>query len=143
MKTVDMIIAYETGELEAEDTLKLFARLVKNGQAWSLQGSYGRTAQSLIDEGYISKEGKILKKEDKGGKKMKHLLLSCETILPNDYPIHGGYVYIGDMRFFVNNILVRGTVADLKREYKLKEIRICDTFGHRNLKIGDELTTEI
>ena len=74
---------------------------------------------------------------------MKHLLLSCETILPDDYPIYGGYVYIGDMKFFVNNILVRGTVADLKREYKLKEIRKCDIFGHKEAEMGDELTREI
>lgn len=74
---------------------------------------------------------------------MKHLLLSRETILPDDYPIYGGYIYIGDMKFFVNNILVRGTVADLKREYKLKEIRRCYIFGHKSLCIGDEATTEL
>jgi len=60
-KLVDMIIAYETGELPTEDTLELFAKLVKTGRAWSLQGHYGRTAQTLIDEGYISKKGEILK----------------------------------------------------------------------------------
>jgi hypothetical protein len=58
---VDYIIAYESGELAAEKTLKLFAALIKSGQAWSLQGCYGRTAQGLIDGGYISKEGNILK----------------------------------------------------------------------------------
>lgn len=70
---------------------------------------------------------------------MKHLLLSTETILPNDYPIYGGYIYIGDMKFFVNDILIRGTVKDLKKEYKLKEIRRCDIFGHKQAKIGDTL----
>jgi len=59
---IDMIIAYENGELPAEDTLKLFAELVRTGQAYSLQGHYGRVATQLIEEGYISKEGKILKK---------------------------------------------------------------------------------
>ena len=58
---VDKIMAYETGELEAEDTLKLFADLIRTGQAFSLQGSYGRTASGLIEGGYISKKGKILK----------------------------------------------------------------------------------
>ena len=61
MGIVDMIIAYEGGELEAEKTLELFAELIRSGQAWSLQGCYGRTAHSLIEGGYISKEGKILK----------------------------------------------------------------------------------
>ena len=58
---VDKIMAYESGELEADKTLKLFAELIKTGQAWSLQGHYGRVARSLIDEGYISIKGKILK----------------------------------------------------------------------------------
>ena len=57
----DLIIAYETGELKPEHTLKLFAELIRTKQAWSLQGCYGRTAQGLIDEGYISKTGTILK----------------------------------------------------------------------------------
>ena len=61
-KKVDMIIDYESGELKAEDTLKLFAELIRTGQAWQLQGSiYGRPAEQLIEQGYISKEGKILK----------------------------------------------------------------------------------
>ncbi len=60
-KKIDMIIDYESGELKAEDTLKLFAELIRTGQAWTLQGHYGRTAQGLIEGGYIDKEGKILK----------------------------------------------------------------------------------
>ena len=58
---VDMIVDYETGDLPAEDTLKLFADLIKTGQCWTLQGHYGRTAQGLIDSGYIAKSGEILK----------------------------------------------------------------------------------
>lgn len=55
------IIAYESGELSAENTLVLFAELIKSGKAWSLQGSYGRTANELVKMGYISASGKILK----------------------------------------------------------------------------------
>lgn len=58
---INMIIAYESGELPAEDTLKLFAELIRTGQAWTLQGHYGRTSQGLIESGYINKKGKILK----------------------------------------------------------------------------------
>jgi len=58
---VDLIIAYENGELSDNDTLKLFSILIKDGLVWNLQGSYGRTATTLIDNGYISKEGKILR----------------------------------------------------------------------------------
>lgn len=50
---VGAIIAYESGELNHEETLELFQHLVNNGHAWSLQGSYGRTAKALIDAGLI------------------------------------------------------------------------------------------
>lgn len=59
MDLVDKIMAWESGELEGKETLELFAKLIENGQAWSLQGSYGRTANSLIEKGLISKEGII------------------------------------------------------------------------------------
>jgi len=60
MDKVDMIIAYECGELDDNGTLELFSNLIKSGQAWSLQGHYGRTARAIIEAGYISKDGEIL-----------------------------------------------------------------------------------
>jgi hypothetical protein len=45
------IIAFENGELEQDDLVILFQHLIDNGMAWSLQGSYGRTAVSLIQSG--------------------------------------------------------------------------------------------
>ena len=59
MDLINKIIAWESGELEGKETLELFAELIENGQAWSLQGCYGRTAKSLIEKGLISKEGLI------------------------------------------------------------------------------------
>ena len=58
---VGLIMDYESGELKAEDMLVLFAELVRTGQAWTLQGSYGRQATALIDAGYISTSGEVLK----------------------------------------------------------------------------------
>lgn len=57
---VGNIIAFESGELSADGTLKLFSHLVKTGQAWTLQGHYGRTAHALIQNGYLGPDGAIL-----------------------------------------------------------------------------------
>ena len=57
---VNMIVQYECGELDDNATLELFSELIKTGQAWRLQGHYGRTAKAIIDAGYISKDGEIL-----------------------------------------------------------------------------------
>lgn len=53
--SVSAIIAYESGELNEDETLELFQYLVNTGLAWSLQGHYGRTATALLDAGLVSK----------------------------------------------------------------------------------------
>jgi hypothetical protein len=58
MDQIDKIMAYENGELDEDETIELFQSLLDSGLAWQLQGHYGRTAQYLLDNGYIfSKEG--------------------------------------------------------------------------------------
>jgi hypothetical protein len=54
---VEGFCGYEPTE---QEQLQAWAHLIKTGAAWSLQGWYGRTAASLIDEGYIDTEGNIL-----------------------------------------------------------------------------------
>jgi len=51
MTLVDQIIAYECDELDFNDTIKLFQQLIDSGQAWQLQGHYGRVAMQMIEEG--------------------------------------------------------------------------------------------
>jgi hypothetical protein len=55
------LVAYEQGELDELETLELFAKLVKTGQAWTLQGAYGRTAGHLLEHGYIDLNGHVLR----------------------------------------------------------------------------------
>lgn len=49
---IEQIIAFENGELDEAETVSFFQGLIDSGIVWSLQGSYGRMARALIEEGY-------------------------------------------------------------------------------------------
>ncbi len=51
MDLVGKIIAYETGMMDENEAIKFFQYLLDSGQAWTLQGHYGRTAEMLIEAG--------------------------------------------------------------------------------------------
>lgn len=53
---VDLLMRYEEGLLDEEETVELFQGLVDTGLAWQLQGHYGRTAQALIEAGVVTVE---------------------------------------------------------------------------------------
>ena len=53
MDTVSQIMAYESGEMEQSEVVAFFQFLLDSGMIYSLQGSYQRTAQQLIDAGLI------------------------------------------------------------------------------------------
>lgn len=50
---VSFIMDFENGELDHDQVIDGFQNLVDSGMVWSLQGSYGRTAQALIDRGDV------------------------------------------------------------------------------------------
>lgn len=54
MNYIDEIIAYEAGELDEEDTVELFQKLVDSGLAFELQGHYGRVAMQYIQNGLVT-----------------------------------------------------------------------------------------
>ena len=51
MADVNKIIAYESGEMTEEEVIEFFQSLIDEGIVWQLQGSYGRKARGLIDQG--------------------------------------------------------------------------------------------
>ena len=54
MVDVNKIMKYESGDMNEDEVIDFFQELVDTGMAWTLQGSYGRTAKALIDYGWVS-----------------------------------------------------------------------------------------
>tara|TARA_R110002020_G_scaffold475310_1_gene709542 strand:+ start:1387 stop:1584 length:198 start_codon:yes stop_codon:yes gene_type:complete len=50
---VQAITDYENGDLTDNEVVELFQHLVDTGVVWTLQGSYGRMAQYLIEQELI------------------------------------------------------------------------------------------
>lgn len=57
---INAIIDYESGAFNEQETIEFFAELICFGYIHSLQGHYHRTAQALIEGGYISEDGEVL-----------------------------------------------------------------------------------
>ena len=53
------LMAYENGDLDVFGSVELFSHLIRHGLAWSLQGAYGRVADSLILQGFLTEHGEI------------------------------------------------------------------------------------
>jgi hypothetical protein len=56
--------AYRATEVSEDEFYQAWSFLIRTGLAWSLQGFYGRTAASFIQEGLFDKEGNILGNND-------------------------------------------------------------------------------
>lgn len=49
----ERVIRYEEGDLTVDETAQLFSDLIRFGVISGLQGSYGRTAERLIEGGVL------------------------------------------------------------------------------------------
>jgi len=49
---IDFIIRFESGEVSKDEIIENFQKGINDGSVWKLQGFYGRTAKSLIDNEY-------------------------------------------------------------------------------------------
>lgn len=53
MKMLDMMMSYENGELDTDQTVELFQNLIDSGLIFNLQGHYMRMAKELVDAGLV------------------------------------------------------------------------------------------
>lgn len=58
---IDQMMDYEMGILSDIETLDMFSTIIKEKMQYSLQGHYGRTVTSLIIDGWLDRNGNILK----------------------------------------------------------------------------------
>lgn len=54
---VSKLMEWENGQLDEEETIRLFQQLIDSGLAGSLQGMYGRQAARLIEAGLCHRSG--------------------------------------------------------------------------------------
>jgi hypothetical protein len=57
----DRLLAYEMEDMGEEEYLQFFADLISSGWVHHLQGHYGRQAAWLVENGFISLEGEVLR----------------------------------------------------------------------------------
>jgi hypothetical protein len=50
---IDAIIAFESGELDEDEAVELLQGMVDDGSIWKLQGSHGRLAADLLEQGVL------------------------------------------------------------------------------------------
>ena len=62
MDTFRAVMILECGE--EGDSMEALSYLIRTGIVWTLQGAYGRMAQSAIESGTISEKGEILENGD-------------------------------------------------------------------------------
>ncbi len=58
MPDISLIMAYEQGDLDYDETVDLFQDLLDSNMVWQLQGHYGRTATQMLEAGLITRSPK-------------------------------------------------------------------------------------
>ena len=53
---IDFIISFENGEATEEEIITEFQKMINSGIVWQLQGFYGHTAKTLIDNGFCTQK---------------------------------------------------------------------------------------
>tara|TARA_R110000823_G_scaffold284517_2_gene402626 strand:+ start:1099 stop:1335 length:237 start_codon:yes stop_codon:yes gene_type:complete len=61
LNNMKVLFDYEEGKLDEIQTLILFSELLKSGIVWQLQGHYERTAKALIEGGFLTFNGEVIK----------------------------------------------------------------------------------
>ncbi len=56
MIDINKIIKYENGEMNEHEVIQFFQELINTGEAWTLQGHYGRIATALIRAGMCQRK---------------------------------------------------------------------------------------
>lgn len=49
--SVYFFMRFENGECEQDEIVEEFQKMIDSGAVWKLQGAYGRSAKSLIEQG--------------------------------------------------------------------------------------------
>ena len=52
MVNIDKIIRFENGGMELSEVIELIQEMIDDGSVWEMQGSYGRLAARLIQNGH-------------------------------------------------------------------------------------------
>lgn len=59
MDLTSQVIAYESGDLDFDETIELFEELYETGMLWQLQGSYQRAFMDMVQAGHIVVPGGV------------------------------------------------------------------------------------
>jgi len=87
---VSAIMDYESGNMTEEDAIEFFQHLLDTGTIYSLQGSYQRTAQSLLDAGLIVRRTQSNQARQNARERAKRITSARVKVSPIPACVNGG-----------------------------------------------------